>query len=105
MFRICSRIKKYVYAYYCNPGHDGSLYDCLLDSIARVQSVDDKAVFVFVSNVNAHHSEWLKPVSVLLIGTGVMPLIFAICWVVSSCSSLSHSHCWQQTLSCNDGCP
>ena len=28
-----------------------------------VQSVDDKAVFVFVGDANAHHSEWLESVS------------------------------------------
>ena len=64
VFRICSRINNfYVYAFYCQPGHDCSLYDCLLDSMARVQSVDDKAVFVFVSDANAHHSEWLESVT------------------------------------------
>ena len=31
-----------------NPGHYGSLYDCLLNSMARVQSVDYKEVFAFV---------------------------------------------------------
>ena len=31
--------------------------------MARVQSVDDKAVFDFVGDVNAHHSEWLESVS------------------------------------------
>ena len=31
--------------------------------MARVQSVDDKAVFVFFGDANAHHSEWLKSVS------------------------------------------
>ena len=67
--------------FYSNPGHDGSLYDCLLDSITRVQSVDDKAVFV--GDANAHHFEWLEW-SLLLIGMGVMLLIFAICRVVSS---------------------
>ena len=37
VFRICSRINNfYVYAFYRNPGHDGSLYDYLLDSIAQV---------------------------------------------------------------------
>ena len=53
----------YVYDFYCNPGHDGSLYDSLLDSRSRIQSVDDKAVFVSVGDVNAHHSEWLESVS------------------------------------------
>ena len=42
MFRIYSRINNfYVYSCYCNRGHDGSLYECLLDSMARVQAVDD----------------------------------------------------------------
>ena len=51
VFRICSGMNNfYVYAFYHNPGYDGSLYDCLLDSMARVQSVDDKAVFVFVAD-------------------------------------------------------
>ena len=59
MFRIYSRRNNfYVYAFYRNPGHDGSLYDSLHDSMARVQSVDDKAVFV--GDANAHHSEWLE---------------------------------------------
>ena len=64
VFRICNRINHfYIYAFDRNPGHDGSLYDCLLDSMAWVQSVDDRAVFVFVGDVNAHHSEWLEFVS------------------------------------------
>ena len=41
-------------------GHDGSLYDCLLNSMARVQSVDDEAVLLVM---HAHHSEWLESVS------------------------------------------
>ena len=47
----------YVYAFYHNPVHDGSFYDCLLDSMARVLSVDDKVVFVFVDDAKADHSE------------------------------------------------
>ena len=31
--------------------------------MARVQLVDNKAVFVFVSDANAYHSEWLESVS------------------------------------------
>ena len=48
----------YIYIY---PGHGGLLYDCLLDSMARVQSADDNAVFVFASEANAHHSEPVSP--------------------------------------------
>ena len=59
VFRICSRMNIfYIYAFYHNPGHDGSCYDCLLESMARMQSVDDNAVFIFVSDANAHYSEW-----------------------------------------------
>ena len=43
-----------MYAFYHSPRHDGSLYDCLLDSMARVKSVDDKTVFIFVSDINAN---------------------------------------------------
>ena len=49
---------------------------CLCDSMAQVQSVDDKAVFVFVGDGNAHHSEWLDYISVML-------LIFVICLALS----------------------
>ena len=31
--------------------------------MAGVQSVDDKTVFVFIGDANAHHSEWLESVS------------------------------------------
>ena len=30
--------------------------------MARVQSVDDEVVFVFVGDTNVHHSEWLESV-------------------------------------------
>ena len=64
MFRICSKINNFnVYAVYRNPGHNVSLYDCILDSIAGIQSVDDYAVFVFVGEANSHHSERLESVS------------------------------------------
>ena len=64
LFCIYSRINNfYVNAINRNPGHDISLYDCLLDSMAEVQSVDDKAVFVFVGYAKAFHSEWLESVS------------------------------------------
>ena len=88
VIRICSRINNfYVYAFYRNQGHDGLLYDCLLDFLALVQSVDDKAVLVFVGDANAHHSGWLESVSPTD-RQGVMLLIFAICRVVSSWCSV-----------------
>ena len=64
MFRVCSRINNfYVYSFYRNHVHEGLFYDCLLDSTARVQTVDYKAVFVFVGEANALHSEWLESAS------------------------------------------
>ena len=38
------------------------MIDCFLDSMAQEQSVD-QAVFVFVGDGSAHHSEWLESVS------------------------------------------
>ena len=35
----------------------------MVDSMARVQSVGDKAVFFFVGDADVHHSEWLESVS------------------------------------------
>ena len=35
----------------------------VLDSMAWAQSFDDKTVFVFVGDANAHHSVWLVSVS------------------------------------------
>ena len=37
------------------------IINCLLDSMARVQSIDEKTVFV--GDANDHHSEWLESVS------------------------------------------
>ena len=55
--------------------------------MARVQSVDDKAVFVFIGDADAHHSEWLESI-LLLIDMGLMLLNFAICQAVRSCCSV-----------------
>ena len=55
-FVFCVNINNfYVYAFYHNIGNDGASYDYFLDSMAPVKSVDDKAVFLFVSDDNAHH--------------------------------------------------
>ena len=62
-------------------------YDSYVDSMARVQSVDDKAVFVFVRGpMLITLSGWSQ--FLLLIDIGVMLLIFEICLVVSSCCSV-----------------
>ena len=53
----------FVYAFYRYPRNDSLLYDCILNSMARVQSVDDKDVFVFVCDANIYHSELLESFS------------------------------------------
>ena len=35
-----------------------SIFDCLLTAMAKVQSVNRKASFLFVGDINAHHEEW-----------------------------------------------
>ena len=83
MFRICSRVNNfYVHAFYRNPGHDGLLYDCLLDSMARVQSVDMAVFLLLVMPMLTTLSGWT--LYLLLIDMGVMLLIFEISQVVSS---------------------
>ena len=72
----------YVYAFHRNEGYDGSLHECLHDFMALVQSVVDKAVFVFIIDANAQNSEWLEPVSAT--DRYGHDAIFAICRVVSS---------------------
>ena len=66
-----------------------TLYDRLLDSMDRVQSVDDIAVVVFVGDANTYHSEWLESVSPTdRHGHNVLDFCS-----LSSCL-LSQSHCW-----------
>ena len=50
---------------------------------AWVQSFDDLAVFVFVGDANAHHSEWLESVSLTDLHVHDAH-DFEIRWVVSS---------------------
>ena len=49
----------YIFALYRNPGHDDSIYDCVLEGIALAQSCDKKASFVITGDCNAKHEEWL----------------------------------------------
>ena len=53
----------YIFGLYRNPDANNALYDCLLTAMASIQSVDSKASFLFVGDLNAHHQEWLGSVS------------------------------------------
>ena len=59
--RVCARLHNfYVLCCYRNPDSDNSIFECLLTSMASIQSTDRKAAFVFVGDFNAHHANWLN---------------------------------------------
>ena len=60
VFWVCGvRETFYVYSLYRNPDPDDSIFNCLLASMAAVQSKDVRASFLFVGDLNGHHQEWL----------------------------------------------
>ena len=48
----------YVFGLYRNPDLDDRIFDCLLASMAAVQTEDIRASFLFVGDFNSHHQEW-----------------------------------------------
>ena len=84
LFRVCSRVNNYyIFNLYRNPDLDNCIFDCLLESMHRIQRSDRKSCFIFVGDLNAHHQEWLASVS----GTnsaGKQRLISLISRVVTS---------------------
>ena len=85
VIRVCGgRQNFYVFAVYRNPNLDDHIYDCLIDSMARIESVDGRAAFVFVGDLNAHHQEWQFPVTN---PHGRMAMEFTIS---SGCTQLVH---------------
>ena len=77
------RQKLYVYSLYRNPDIDDRIFDCLLASMAAVQSEDVRASFLFVGDLNGNHQEWLG--STTTNRHGVASFDFA---TVSGCSQL-----------------
>ena len=64
VLKVCGRHSNfYLFAVYRNPDADDQIFDCLLNSMAAIQENDRKAVFLFVGDFNAHHTEWLYSVS------------------------------------------
>ena len=60
VFSLCgARQNFYVFSLYRNPDLDYRIYDCLLTAMAAVQAADARASFLFVSDLNGHHQEWL----------------------------------------------
>ena len=59
-FRICGfRQNLYLFSLYPNSDLDDRIFYCLLASMAAVQAEDVRASFLFVSDLNGHHQEWL----------------------------------------------
>ena len=56
---VGSRQNFYLFGVYRSPSTDDRVYDCLMNSMARIQQEDSRAVFCFVGDFNSHHVEWL----------------------------------------------
>ena len=73
----------YVFSLYHNPDLDDWIFDCLLTSMAAMQTEDIHASFLFVGDLNAHDQEWLG--STTMNHRGVAAFDFA---TVSGCVQL-----------------
>ena len=60
VFRACG-VRQYLHvsSLYRNPVQNDRIFDCLLASMAAVQTEDIRASFVFVGDLNCHHQEWM----------------------------------------------
>ena len=59
VFMVCGvRQNLYVFSLYRNPDLDDRIFDCLLASMAVVQTKDIRASFLFVGDLNGHQ-QWL----------------------------------------------
>ena len=57
-FMVCGvRQNLYVFSLYRNPDLDDRIFDCLLTSMAAVQSANVRASLLFVGDLNGHHQE------------------------------------------------
>ena len=60
VLRVCrERQNLYVFSLHRNPDLDDRIFDCLLASMAAVQTEDIRASFLFVGDLNGHYQEWL----------------------------------------------
>lgn len=85
--KLTSRFSNYyIFAIYRNPHLDDAIFDCLLQSMARIQEVDRRSAFIFVGDFNAHHRDWLSSISPTD-GHGRAALDFAN---LSDCEQLVH---------------
>ena len=93
VFRVCSVKQNFSVSLYRNSDLDDRIFDCLLASIAAVQTEDIRASFLFVGDLNGHHQEWLGSTPTNRHGVAVFD--FA---TVSGCNQLGVGPCtWWNT--------
>ena len=64
IIRFCSRFDHfYVFTVHRNQDLNVSIFDDLLESMAKIQNNDRKAAFLFIDDFNAHLCEWLNSAS------------------------------------------
>ena len=84
ILKVCGvRQNFYIFFVYRSPNADDRMFDCLLDAMGRIQSVDRRSVFCYVGDFNCHHTEWLG--SPRTDGHGVAAYDFA---TVADCTQL-----------------
>ena len=84
VFRVCGvRQNLYVFSLYRNPDLNHRIFDCLLASMAAVQTEDIRASFLFVGDLNGHHQEWLGSSTMNRLGITAFDFV-----TVSGCDQL-----------------
>ena len=84
VLRVCgSTCNFYLFNLYRSPSGDDRIYDCMLNSMASIQSIDRKAAFIFVGDMNGHHRDWLGSARTDSHGTAALDFS-----TVSSCEQL-----------------
>ena len=48
-----------IYFAYRSPSADDHIYDCLVNTVSRIQQADERAGFLVMGDFNCHHSDWL----------------------------------------------
>ena len=62
VLRVCGSVRNfYLFSVYRSPSTDDKVFDCLLEAMAKIQSVDVKSCFQFVGDFNGHHVEYGSP--------------------------------------------
>ena len=62
VLRVCGSVRNfYIFSVYRSPSIGDKIFDCMLESMAMIQSCDVKSCFLFVGDFNGHHVEFGSP--------------------------------------------